>query len=233
MQTLSRNGMTRSWLLILLGLFSPLTVAAVEGQEVPLYKDEIPGAISAPDNEYVFSSDNNDIFIAAVSRPTLTAYFPNGQSRTGAAVVICPGGGYFGLSSIKEGRDVAQRFAENGVAAFVLKYRLPDDKIMADKTTAPLQDVQQAIYQVRQHSAQWQIKPDQVGVMGFSAGGHLASTAATHFSAPVRANLTPAQVRPDFQILLYPVITMREGITHQSCRDFVLGEADAEELVAT
>jgi acetyl esterase/lipase len=147
--------------------------------------------------------------------------------------VICPGGGYFGISSIKEGRDVAQRFAENGVAAFVLKYRLPDDKIMADKTTAPLQDVQQAIYQVRQHSAQWQIKPDQVGVMGFSAGGHLASTAATHFSAPVRANLTPAQVRPDFQILLYPVITMREDITHQSSRDFLLGKAAAEELVAT
>jgi acetyl esterase/lipase len=141
-----------------------------------------------------------------VTNPTLTPYFPEKGKATGAAIVVCPGGGYVHLSLQKEGEDVAKRFAAIGVTAFVLKYRLPSDLIMVDKTIGPLQDVQRALQIIRQRANEWGIDPAKVGIIGFSAGGHLASTAGTHFDHVVIDNPTNISLRPDFMILMYPVI---------------------------
>ena len=120
-----------------------------------------------------------------------------------------------------EGFDVAREFNKIGVTAFVLKYRLPSDLVMVDKTIGPLQDAQQAIYLVRTHAAEWGINPNRVGIMGFSAGGHLASTVETHFNNVVIENKT-FNVRPDFAILMYPVISFGE-FAHKGSRDNLVG----------
>lgn len=134
----------------------------------------------------------------------LYVYLP--QVPTGEAVVICPGGGYAFLSMDSEGRDFAPWFNSNGIAAVVLKYRLPKQR-----SAVPLSDAEQAMRIVRQHAAEWGINPSKVGIMGSSAGGHLASTLSTHYSSK--------ETRPDFQILLYPVITMDKNFTHKGTHD--------------
>jgi acetyl esterase/lipase len=125
----------------------------------------------------------------------------------------------------KEGYQIAKYFAERGVAAFVLKYRLPDDKIMKDKSIGPLQDAQQAIRLIKQHARQWNIDTGRVGIMGFSAGGHLASTVGTHFDRPVITGNRLADVRPSFMILVYPVISMTDSLGHHGSRNNLLGKS--------
>src|SRR5437660_1897443 len=110
------------------------------------------------------------------------------------------------------------------IAAFVLKYRLPSDETMINKEIGPLQDAQRAIQLVRQHAGDWGVKTDRVGMMGFSAGGHLASTAGTHFTTVVIDNKDNISVRPDFMILLYPVISFSDSIGHRGSRDNLLGQ---------
>ena len=117
---------------------------------------------------------------SGVTKPTLELYLPVREKSTGAAVIICPGGGYSVVVYQAEGIKTAKEFSKNGIAAFVLKYRLPDDSTMLDKKIGPLQDAQRAIKVVRENAAQWGIDPNKIGIMGFSAGGHLASTEATH-----------------------------------------------------
>jgi acetyl esterase/lipase len=158
-----------------------------------------------------------------VTIPELEAYLPDKEKATGAAVVICPGGGYSVVVYQGEGVTTAKAFAERGIAAFVLKYRLPDENTMPDKKTGPLQDAQQAIKLVRENSSQWGINPNKIGIMGFSAGGHLASTAATHFSPALVENSNNTSLRPDFQILVYPVISMQNILTHAGSRQQLLG----------
>lgn len=136
-------------------------------------------------------------------------YLPAPQRATGRAVVICPGGGYDHLAMRHEGTDWAQWFTSQGIAAIVLKYRLPHGK-----KEVPLSDAAEAIRLVRRHATAWHLRPDDVGVMGFSAGGHLASVTATH---------AKGQAKPDFQILFYPVISMVPGATHQGSHDNLLG----------
>lgn len=190
-------------------------------QEVmPLY-DKVPG--SKPGNIKETADTTNGILrIRNVSEPTLTIYRPEASQTNGTAVIICPGGGYAILAAGHEGSDVARMFASWGITAFVLKYRLPNSAIMVDKTIGPLQDAQRALQIVRQRAAGWGINPSRIGIMGFSAGGHLAATASTHFSTPVIAG-GAVSVRPDFSILIYPVISFTDSLMHKGSRDNLLG----------
>lgn len=140
----------------------------------------------------------------------MQVFLPNEKMATGRAVIICPGGGYEGLAMKNEGTDWAPFFNNMGIAAIVLKYRMPHRVTMA-----PISDARQALTLVRLNAKAWHINPNNVGIMGFSAGGHLASIVSTR-----SANAE----RPDFQILFYPVITMQPGFTHQGSHDNLLGK---------
>jgi len=149
------------------------------------------------------------------------------------AIIVCPGGGYSILAIDKEGTKVAEEFNKWGVTAFVLKYRLPDDSFNVDKSLAPLQDAQQAIRFVRANAKEWGINKDQIGIMGFSAGGHLASTAATHFNFKADAgNNDTTSARPDFAILLYPVISFDTTFAHMGSRNKLLGSKPTADRTA-
>ncbi len=170
--------------------------------------------------------------ISNVSVPTITAYLPPAGQATGAAVMICPGGGYSILASGHEGEEVARWLNGMGVAAFVLKYRLPDEKIMTNPHEVPLLDAMQGMKLIRQNATRYGVDFNKVGVMGFSAGGHLASTLATHSSQETQAGDGGVQVRPDFAILLYPVVTFGDK-AHTGSRDKLLGKLKTSpELIA-
>lgn len=156
----------------------------------------------------------------------ITVYRP--AKANGAAIVICPGGGYGGLAIQPEGHGIAKWMNEHGVTGFVLEYRLP-----AGRTYVPMWDAQRAIRTVRANAKQWDIDPMRIGIIGFSAGGHLASTAATHFDQgdPNAVDFVDrVSCRPDFAILIYPVISMGEK-THQGSKTNLLGEEPTETLV--
>lgn len=164
--------------------------------------------------------------------PTLTAFLPENAIPPVSAIIICPGGGYGALAFDTEGINEAKWFQGKGVAAFVLKYRLP---VNGYRHPVPLLDVQRAIRLVRSHSDNWQIDTAKVGVMGFSAGGHLASTVDTHFDAGDASADDPVDrlsCRPDFAVLVYPVISMKDGITHQGSKQNLLGPNPDPALVA-
>jgi acetyl esterase/lipase len=190
---------------------------------LPLYTGAIPGAIKTENLEYTRDSKHPDSFIMDITHPTITAYFPDPAIANGTAVIILPGGGYSGVSIVKEGYQVAERLNQLGVTAFVLKYRMPMSQSMVDKSTGPLQDAQQAIHLVRSNNKQWHLNPNKIGIMGFSAGGHLAASAAVHFTHSVTSELAQHNLRPDFQILLYPVISFATDITHKGSRDKLIG----------
>ena len=136
-----------------------------------------------------------------VTIPTLQYFKPNVEKASGAAIIIVPGGGYSVVVYDGEGVSTAKALAEKGIAAFVLKYRLPNDAIMLDKKIGPLQDALQAIKLVRDNAEKWGLDKNKIGIMGFSAGGHLASTAATHFEKSYIDNKENTNLRPD--CLLY------------------------------
>ena len=198
--------------------------STLKGQEViPLYNGEIPNSTSYPMKEATLNWDGQFGGYKNISKPTLEIYLPFKEQANGSAVVICPGGGY-GMESYRlEGLNIAKTFINHGTAAFILKYRLPSDSIMPDKSIGPLQDAQQAIKVVRQQCKMWNIDPNKIGIMGFSAGGHLASTAGTHFDSCLVANDQHTSIRPDFMILIYPVISMTDKLTHTGSRKNLLG----------
>jgi len=194
---------------------------------MPVWPDKIPGSKNSP--EYIETSQKwgELLGITKVTIPTITVYLPEKGRSNGTAVVICPGGGYAGLAFDFEGTEIAKWLNGLGVAGIVLKYRLPDDSIMENKNIGPLQDVQEAIRIVRRNALALNINPSRVGVMGFSAGGHLASTASTHYNEKVYEN-DNTSARPDFSLLIYPVITMREDFTHNGSRENLLGKNPGE-----
>ena len=195
-------------------------------ETINLYPDIIPNSKKSDIKE----TEHSGMF-SGVTKPTLEIYLPDKDKNTGAAVVICPGGGYAVVVYQAEGIRTAKEFARNGVAAFVLKYRLPSDSTMVDKTIGPLQDAQQAIKVVRENAVKWGIDTNKVGIMGFSAGGHLASTEATHYRTAVIENKDNINLRPDFQILVYPVISMQDSLTHMGSRTNLLGSNPSKKII--
>jgi len=179
-----------------------------------LWPDGAPGAIGDEDAD----------------KPRLTAYLPDPAKATGTSVVVCPGGGYCNVCVGHEGEAVAEWFRDIGVAVFVLRYRTAPQY----QHPAPLLDAQRAVRTVRARSAEWELDPDRIGVMGFSAGGHLASTAGTLFDdGPTTAtdSIDRENPRPDFMILAYPVITLKPPHAHAGSRGNLLGESPDDELI--
>jgi acetyl esterase/lipase len=204
-----------------------LAIAAIamwSGQDgaavIPLWPEGVPGAKPGGGEERVVNTRVSNIHV-----PTLT-YFPGpGERANKAAVVVCPGGGYQIVAFSHEGIDVARRLNAMGVSAFILKYRL-----LEYGHPAPLQDVLRAIRTVRSRAAEFGVAPDRIGVMGFSAGGHLAATAATIFDAAegrTGAALDSVSARPDFAALIYPVITLKDPFAHAGSRRNLIGQAPA------
>ncbi len=206
----------------------------VKAQTVlPLYGDQpIPNSKPVPDLEKIDSSGHPLRYsYSTVNRPTLTVYLPPAGKANGMAVIVCPGGGYVHLAYTHEGTDVAQWLNSLGITAFLLKYRLPSDETMIDKTIGPLQDAQRAIQLVRQRAGEWGVDAGKIGILGFSAGGHLASTAGTHFDHSVIDNPAGISLRPDFMILLYPVISFNDSIGHRGSRDNLLGKQPSPAMI--
>lgn len=198
---------------------------------LPLYPAGIPNSKPVVNKQKATKGADGIERISDVSVPTYR-FFPAPASKNPqSCVVICPGGGYRILASSHEGYDIAAKFNEIGVSALVLYYRLPADSAQVEKKYAPLQDAQAAIALVRTNAAKWNIDPAKVGIMGFSAGGHLAATASTHFNKDYTGSLSSANLRPDFSILLYPVISMRP-FGHGGSKQSLLGKNPTEEELA-
>ena len=182
------------------------TLSIQDGQTLPLWSGAAPGALGMEDQDI----------------PVITVFLPRTMSQNTPAVVVCPGGGYVQLAMNHEGRQVANYLNSLGIAAFVLRYRL------GPRYHHPIElgDAQRAIRTLRSHAADWRLDPSRIGIMGFSAGGHLAMTAATHFDAGVaRAQdaVDRFSSRPDFVVLGYPVISMTEAWTHPGSKTNLLG----------
>ncbi|MBN2068016.1 MAG: alpha/beta hydrolase [Opitutales bacterium] len=202
-----------------------------QSQTISLWNGAVPGSIENPDYHQTVDGNDGWVKMRFITDPSLVMYPAPKEKATGTAVIICPGGGYWGLAIEHEGDKIAKWLNELGVTAFVLNYRLPDDSIMENKSIGPLQDAQKALRLVRRHSAEWGIVPDRIGIMGFSAGGHLASTLSTHYNEKVYEPIDATSARPDFSVLIYPVISMSSEITHGGSRQFLLGENPSENKV--
>lgn len=233
LQVSSCPAKTPVWLKIILIVFC---IAALKSdlyaqQTIPLYTGAIPNSLNYTMQEITLYKGGRIMGYKSISKPTLTVYLPVKEQSNGSAVIICPGGGYAMETNLMEGINIAAPFVKHGVTAFILKYRLPSDSIMKDKSIGPLQDAQQAIKLVRQHAAEWNIDTGKVGIMGFSAGGHLASTAGTHFDSSFIPNKEHINLRPDFMILVYPVISMSDKLAHMGSRANLLGAGPSIEKI--
>jgi acetyl esterase/lipase len=213
--------------LLLSGIFS----SSAQNQVIPLW-NKIPDEIKAADyKEKESITDGKLQSTTQVTIPTLSIFIPKDAKPNQTAVIICPGGGYMHLAFDKEGTKVAEWFNSLGIVAFVLKYRLPNDLIMKNKIVGPLQDAQEAVRYVRQNAAKLNIDPNKIGILGFSAGGHLASTLSTHYDDKVYESTYKVSARPDFSILMYPVISMENQITHKGSQTNLLGNNPSQDLI--
>ncbi len=198
-----------------LSIFNPsVSAKSSEPQEIPLWPDGAPGALG---------TEEDDI-------PTLTIRLAPPDKANGTAVVICPGGGYWGLAMDHEGHQVADWLNEHGVSGFIVKYR----RAPKYKYPCPIQDGQRALRMVRARAKEWNVDPDRIGILGFSAGGHLASTVGTHFDngdTDAEDPIERVSSRPDFMVLIYPVISFTTEYTHKGSRKNLLGEEPDPELV--
>ena len=210
---------------VLTGITSNSQVMAI-----PIWSNNIPGSINTTYLEKEIIKDGQLQSTSQVTTPNLSVYLPKKELVNRSAVIIFPGGGYSHLAMYKEGKKVAEWLNSLGITAFVLKYRLPSNLSMKDKTIGPLQDAQEAIRMVRRNAKEWDLDPTKIGVLGFSAGGHLASTLSTHCQDKVY-DASEISARPDFSILIYPVISMEEGITHNGSKTNLLGENASKELI--
>lgn len=177
-------------------------------QRINLYPEGVPNTIKN------ISLERNE--------PEFYFYKPIEQTKTKVFLII-PGGGYAVVAMNHEGHDVAKRLKNLGYASFVLRYRLPIDSQMVNKSIAPIQDAQTAMKYIRENALQLGINEREIVVMGFSAGGHLASTLSTHLETSYIGDIDLSLIRPDYSILVYPVITMQEGITHLGSKNNLLG----------
>ncbi len=198
---------------------------------IDLWNGKIPGAKHNTQFKQMVDTTAGWVDKHSIVDPCLYFYPAPAAKASGAAVIICPGGGYAGLAIRHEGLQVAQWFNSLGITAFVLTYRQPDDAIMENKSIGPMQDGQRAIRIVRRHAKEWGINPDKIGIMGFSAGGHVASTISTHYNEKVYESDDLTSARPDFSLLIYPVISMDSTITHWGSRVNLLGNNPTLEQV--
>lgn len=217
-------------LLFLLILFSNSSFC--QGNVIPLWPNEIPNSRESDETEII--EKNEFTWIENVQVPTLEIFLPPKGIATGQAVVICPGGGYWGVAYDIEGTEIAKFLNTKGIAGFVLKYRMPGAGSVVVRNEAPLQDAKRAIRTVRANAGKWNLSEGKIGVMGFSAGGHLASTLGTRYNSGdhfEKDSTDSFSARPDFMVLVYPVITMKEPYTHQGSRNNLLGEDPDEEMI--
>ncbi|WP_431242084.1 alpha/beta hydrolase [Flavobacterium sp. P21] len=202
-----------------------------QNQIIPLWA-KIPDEIASPDyKEKEIIKDGVLQSTSFVSVPSLSVFIPKDVKPNQTAIIIFPGGGYSHLAIDKEGTKVANWLNSIGITAFVLKYRLPSDLIMKNKNIGPLQDAQEAVRYVRENAAKWNIDNSKIGTLGFSAGGHLASTLATHFDEKTYETRSKTSARPDFSILIYPVVSMENNITHKGSQTNLLGNNPSQELI--
>ena len=202
-----------------------------QNQIMPLW-EKIPDEIKAADYKEKENIKDGVILSASlVSVPTVSIFLPKETKPNQTAVIIFPGGGYSHLSMDKEGTKAANWINSLGLVAFVVKYRLPNDLIMKNKAIAPLQDAQEAVRFVRRNAAKWNIDVTKIGTLGFSAGGHLASTLAVHYDDKVYESYSQISARPDFSLLIYPVISMENQITHKGSQTSLLGNNPSQELI--
>lgn len=194
-----------------IGLFISTMIFAQQPIEISLWPNGMPNSNGLTGTE----EDLEGGRVANVVNPSIAVYRP--EKPNGMAIIMCPGGGYARLAMGHEGHDMAAWFTTQGITYVVLKYRMPNGHY-----EVPLSDAEQAIRIVRQHAAEWNINPHRIGIMGASAGGHLAASLATLYSSQ--------ETRPDFQVLFYPVISMKEGVTHAGSRVNLIGENPSAEL---
>lgn len=197
--------------IITLFLFITTILSAQNTLELPLWPAGAPNSNGLTGAE----EDLDGGRVANVVNPSITVY--KASKPNGMTIIMCPGGGYARLAMDHEGHDMAPWLNAQGITYVVLKYRMPNGHY-----EVPLSDAEQAIRLVRQHAAEWGVRPDRVGIMGASAGGHLAASLATLYGSN--------ETRPDFQVLFYPVISMQPGITHGGSRQNLLGENPSQEL---
>lgn len=198
-------------ILVLFLLFATTMLSAQKPVELLLWPDGAPNSNGLTGTQ----EDLEGGRVANVVNPSITVYRP--EKPNGMAIIMCPGGGYGRLAMNHEGHDMAPWFTTQGITYVVLKYRMPNEH-----NEVPLSDAEQAIRIVREHAKEWGINPQRVGIMGASAGGHLAASLATLYSSDA--------TRPDFQILFYPVISMLKGVTHGGSRRNLIGENPSVEL---
>ncbi len=210
------------YLILLFMLTSHLTKAQ---NIIKLWPNGAPGKVVSPKPEETFDGKR----VRYVSDPTLTIYLPDNLLNTKAAVLICPGGGYGMEAMDHEGYDVAEFLKSKGIAGIVLKYRLP-----YGHSELPLQDAQQAMRLIRSQADSWAIDPSKIGIAGFSAGGHLASTLSTHFDLGNNDSSNPTgklSCRPDFSVLIYPVVTFKEEWGHMGSRENLIGKTNDWKII--
>lgn len=218
---------------LLCALIAGLSHAAFpQNMILPLWEGQPPNF--RENNQQTFYDTTDIVRVSDVRYPDLAVFLPSKKNATGEAVVICPGGGYVRLAYDWEGSDIARWLNAHGIAAFVLKYRLPGPENNLVPHQSSLLDASRAIRLVRHHADEWNLDPGKIGIMGFSAGGHLASTLSVHHDAGDPASPDPVEkisCRPDFSVLLYPVISLNPEFTHGGSRRALLGETPDEELV--
>ncbi len=208
------------------------TILYASGQytPIPLYDAPAPGYKDVQIKEKVSTSESGSKMVTNVTEPELW-HFSAENDSVRPAVIICPGGGYRYQAFEHEGTDVAEWLVSQGFHAFVLKYRLPDENLFTDAEFIPLIDARQAILKVREKAEELNVDAGKTGIMGFSAGGHLAASASTLFDKKIPYSISGPEVRPDFSILVYPVISMTDSLTHSGSKAALLGTNPNPELV--
>jgi len=218
--------------LLIVALYAGCQLSFCQDFVLPLYSDKIPNSINTGQKEKIEKSDI--VLISNVQNPDIAVYLPSKRFATGQAVVICPGGGYWVLAYDLEGTDIARYLNSIGVAGIVLKYRLPTSGNTVESHKVPLMDAQRAMRLVRSNAKSWNIDTTKIGIMGFSAGGHLASTLGTHFDYGNKLaadSVERRSCRPDFMVLMYPVISFVDASVHTGSAESLLGKNPGKDLL--
>lgn len=216
----------KSYVAMAIAIITTVSIDA-QNETSAIWEGDIPGSIDA--FAYVEEHDTDLDRLRNVKIPTLTVFVP--EQPNGTSVIVCPGGGYAYLAIKKEGYKVAEWLNTLGITAFVLKYRLPSDRVMQDMSIGPLQDAQESVRYIRRNAKKWQLDSDKIGIMGFSAGGHLAATLATKYDEITYQPKDTLSAKPNFSLLIYPVISMTDEISHKGSRQKLLGTYPSEKLI--